>query len=44
MGAALTAEQIWKLVSEGIWDTLYMTIPATILAYLVGQGLHHTKN
>ena len=39
MGAALTAEQIWKLVSEGIWDTLYMTIPATILAYLVGLPL-----
>jgi len=39
MGAAMTAEQIWKLVSEGIWDTLYMTIPSTILAYLVGLPL-----
>ena len=39
MGATMTAEQIWKLVSEGILDTLYMTIPATILAYLVGLPL-----
>ena len=23
MGASMTAEQIWKLVSEGILDTLY---------------------
>ncbi len=39
MGAAMTWEQIWKLVSEGILDTLYMTIPSTILAYLVGLPL-----
>lgn len=39
MGAAMSTEQIWQLVSEGIWDTLYMTIPSTILAYLVGLPL-----
>ena len=39
MGAAMSAEKIWRLVSEGIFDTLYMTIPATILAYLVGLPL-----
>lgn len=39
MGAQLSAEKIWMLVSEGLVDTLYMTIPSAILAYLVGLPL-----
>jgi len=39
MGASLSAEKIWQLVSEGLMDTLYMTIPSTILAYLIGLPL-----
>ena len=39
MGAAMSAEKIWQLVIEGVWDTLYMTIPSTILAYLIGLPL-----
>lgn len=39
MGASLSAEKIWQLVSEGLMDTLYMTIPSTLLAYLVGLPL-----
>lgn len=39
MGASLSAEKIWQLVSEGLMDTLYMTIPSTLLAYLIGLPL-----
>lgn len=35
----MTGEQIWMLVRQGTWDTLYMTVPATLLAYLVGLPL-----
>ena len=35
----MTAEKVWTLVQQGFVDTLYMTIPATILAYLVGLPL-----
>ena len=35
----MTTEKIWTLVQQGFVDTLYMTIPATILAYLVGLPL-----
>ena len=35
----MTAEKVWALVQQGFVDTLYMTIPATILAYLVGLPL-----
>ena len=35
----MTAEKIWMLVQQGFVDTLYMTIPATILAYVVGLPL-----
>ncbi|NLW21578.1 MAG: ABC transporter permease [Clostridiales bacterium] len=31
--------QLWPLILEGTWDTLYMTIPATILSYLIGMPL-----
>ena len=27
------------LLLGGLWDTLYMTIPSTILAYLIGMPL-----
>ena len=35
----MTADKIWILVRQGFVDTLYMTIPATFLAYLVGLPL-----
>ena len=28
-----------NLLLGGLWDTLYMTIPSTLLAYLVGMPL-----
>ena len=30
----MTADKIWVLVQQGFIDTLYMTIPSTLLAYL----------
>ncbi len=35
----MTAEKIWLLVRQGFVDTLYMTIPSTLLAYLLGLPL-----
>ncbi len=35
----MTADKIWQLVQQGFIDTLYMTIPSTILAYLLGLPL-----
>ena len=35
----MTADMIWVLVQQGFIDTLYMTIPSTLLAYLVGLPL-----
>lgn len=32
-------EQLWPLVLEGARDTLYMTLPSTILSYLIGMPL-----
>ena len=32
-------DQLWPLILEGMWDTLYMTLPATILSYLIGMPL-----
>lgn len=32
-------DKILPLLLDGLWDTVYMTIPATILAYLVGMPL-----
>ena len=35
----MTADKIWILVRQGFVDTLYMTIPSTLLAYLLGLPL-----
>ena len=35
----MTADKLWILVRQGFFDTLYMTIPSTLLAYLVGLPL-----
>lgn len=35
----MTADKIWLLVRQGFVDTLYMTIPSTLLAYLLGLPL-----
>ena len=35
----MTADKIWILVRQGFVDTLYMTIPSTLLAYLIGLPL-----
>lgn len=32
-------DKILPLLLEGLWETLYMTIPATFLSYLVGMPL-----
>ena len=32
-------ELLWPLILEGLWDTLYMTIPSTVLSYLIGMPL-----
>ena len=32
-------DQIWPLILQGLWETLYMTIPSTVLSYLVGMPL-----
>ncbi len=31
--------EMWDLMRQGVFDTLYMTIPSTLLAYLVGLPL-----
>ena len=35
----MSAEKIWMLVQQGFIDTLYMTVPSTLLAYIVGLPL-----
>ena len=35
----MTADKIWALVQQGFLDTLYMTIPSTLLAYVLGLPL-----
>lgn len=35
----MTMEKIWELVAQGVADTLYMTLPSAILAYLIGLPL-----
>lgn len=32
-------QQMWTLLRQGIWDTLYMTLPSTFFAYLIGLPL-----
>ena len=32
-------DQLMPLILEGLWDTLYMTIPSTLLSYLIGMPL-----
>lgn len=32
-------DQLWPLILQGTWDTLYMTVPSTILSYLIGMPL-----
>lgn len=31
--------ELWPLLRQGLWDTLYMTVPATVLSYLIGMPL-----
>ncbi len=31
--------ELWPLLQQGLWDTLYMTVPATVLSYLIGMPL-----
>lgn len=35
----MTMEKIWELVLQGTLDTLYMTIPSALFAYLLGLPL-----
>ena len=35
----MEAAKLWALISGGVWDTLYMTIPSTLFAYLLGLPL-----
>ncbi len=35
----MTWEKLWTLLSQGIWETLLMTIPSTFFAYLIGLPL-----
>ncbi len=35
----MTWEKMWALLSQGIIDTLYMTLPSTFFAYLIGLPL-----
>ena len=41
LGAALhyASGEMWDLMRQGVFDTLYMTIPATLFAYLLGLPL-----
>lgn len=41
LGAALhyAGGEMWDLMRQGVYDTLYMTIPATFFAYLLGLPL-----
>ena len=35
----MSGNQLWSLLIQGVWDTLYMTIPSTIFAYVLGLPL-----
>ena len=35
----MSGNQLWSLLIQGVWDTLYMTIPSTIFAYILGLPL-----
>ena len=35
----MIGNQLWSLLIQGVWDTLYMTIPSTIFAYILGLPL-----
>lgn len=35
----MTWDKMWALLSQGIIDTLYMTLPSTFFAYLIGLPL-----
>lgn len=35
----MSLAQLGALLLQGLWETLYMTIPSTLLAYLVGMPL-----
>lgn len=35
----MTFDKLWELVSSGVLDTLYMTIPSTLFAYVLGLPL-----
>ncbi len=35
----MSGSQLWTLLGQGVWDTLYMTIPSTIFAYILGLPL-----
>ncbi|HML45196.1 MAG TPA: methionine ABC transporter permease [Clostridia bacterium] len=32
-------QQMWTLLRQGVWDTLYMTLPSTFFAYVIGLPL-----
>jgi D-methionine transport system permease protein len=32
-------DQMWTLLRQGVWDTLYMTLPSTFFAYVIGLPL-----
>lgn len=32
-------DQVWPLILQGLWETLYMTIPSAFLSYLIGMPL-----
>ncbi|NLC33051.1 MAG: ABC transporter permease [Clostridiales bacterium] len=35
----MSQAQLSNLLLNGLWDTLYMTVPSTLLAYLIGMPL-----
>ncbi len=35
----MTWDKLWPLLTQGVWETLYMTLPSTFFAYLLGMPL-----
>ena len=35
----MSGNQLWTLLLQGVYDTLYMTLPSTLFAYLLGLPL-----
>lgn len=35
----MSMDQMWTLLAQGIFDTLYMTLPSTLFAYMIGLPL-----